>query len=81
MLFLIEQIFSEDGELMEYFENACDVLSFLTYYGWVCNRNRSVLRSCVVVPDSSYSGVSALFPLLSPVFWVFFVMSIDRANR
>ncbi|CAN0405708.1 unnamed protein product, partial [Scytosiphon promiscuus] len=27
------QIFSEDGELMEYIENACDVLSFLTYYG------------------------------------------------
>eukprot|EP00752_Nemacystus_decipiens_P010988 g9765.t1 len=33
LLPMLSQIFSEDGELMEYFENACDVLSFLTYYG------------------------------------------------
>ncbi|CAM9092964.1 unnamed protein product [Pylaiella littoralis] len=33
LLPMIAQIFSNDGELMEYFENACDVLNFLTYYG------------------------------------------------
>ncbi|CAN0180773.1 unnamed protein product, partial [Ectocarpus sp. 13 AM-2016] len=33
LLPMLAQVFSEDGDLMEYIENACDVLSFLTYYG------------------------------------------------
>ncbi|CAN0417125.1 unnamed protein product, partial [Discosporangium mesarthrocarpum] len=33
LLPMLEQIFSEEGELIEHLENAIDVLCFLTYYG------------------------------------------------